>query len=402
LATRILVVIGNLNIGGAERHLVQVLPYLMQHNFIITVFTLGRKGKLASVLEGRSVRVVQPLFATELSYFPSILRKPLLSLSAFLSFGYLLLRWRPSIVHFFLPAAYLLGSICSLLLGNRILVMSRRSLNHYQLKYPLLTKLEKRLHGHMNAVLGNSAAVVSNLKSEGVEDDRLGLLYNGIDLAQPAYTAPRNIMRQSLGISDNTFLMICVANLIPYKGHSDLICALGLINKYLPIDWAIAMVGRDSGIGIELRSAAEYYQIADHILWLGERTDAIELYAASDLGVLCSHQEGFSNSVLEGMAAKLAMVVTDVGGNAEAVLHGDCGLVVPSKNPEELGKALLTLARDSELRMRMATAGYQRVKQEFALETCINRYARLYQSLLCDPNCRVQKALDSTEINMKE
>ena len=52
----------------------------------------------------------------------------------------------------------------------------------------------------------------------------------------------------------------------------------------------------------------------------------------ADIGILCSHQEGFSNAILEGMAAKLPMVVTDVGGNKEAVISGETGFVVSVKD----------------------------------------------------------------------
>ena len=65
------------------------------------------------------------------------------------------------------------------------------------------------------------------------------------------------------------------------------------------------------------------------MLFLNTRNDVLEILNACDIGVLCSHQEGFSNSVLEGMASGLPMIVTDVGGNAEAVLNGKSGIVVP-------------------------------------------------------------------------
>jgi glycosyltransferase involved in cell wall biosynthesis len=394
LSARLLFVIGSLDVGGAERHLLQILPPLAQHGFELTVFTIIKKGKLAPPLVEFGVRVVEPWFATSLRSFPSILIKPLLLFSAVFSYGFLLLRWRPSIIHFFLPTAYLLGGLCSLVLGRRIFVMSRRSLNRYQTKSPSLAKVEKWLHGRMNAVLGNSAAVVRELREEGVVESRLGLLYNGIDMVPFDKLPPRSSIRNSLGVGDGVFLMVCVANLIPYKGHVDLVRALSNIRDSLPADWAIAMVGRDSGNGRELERLAENLGVAGHILWLGERNDAIEIYSAADIGVLCSHQEGFSNSVLEGMAANLAMVVTDVGGNAEAVLDGECGIVVPAREPEVLGRAILTLAKDGEMRRRMAASGCRRAKQEFSVGICVGRYASLYRALLREPGCHIQTAIN--------
>lgn len=394
MSVKLLFVIGSLDVGGAERQLVQLLPCLASQGFELTVFTLVHKGKLAPELERCGVKVVQPFFAKRLRQFPLILRRPLLSLSAFLSYLFFLLRWRPVIIHFFLPAAYLFGGICSLMLGKRILLMSRRSLNRYQLSYPLLAQVERWLHRRMNAVLGNSKAVLRDLRGEGIDEIRLGLIYNGIDIESVRNLDSRESIRRALGVDEHVFFIVCVANLHPYKGHLDLINALGQVNDALPEDWVIAMVGRDTGIEGELRSFANYHGIAEHILWLGERDDTISIYSAADLGVLSSHQEGFSNSLLEGMAVNLAMVVTDVGGNSEAVIDGVCGIVVPPKAPQLLGKAILSLAKDEQIRLRMSLLAGQRVRREFGLESCVKRYVHLYHSLLKYQDFEVQKAID--------
>lgn len=391
----VLFVIGNLDLGGAERHLVQVLPKLADLNFCPIVYALTHKGKLAQEMVDKGVKVVQPPFADYLKKLPPLLKKSLLLPLTAITLCMLFIRLRPAVVHFFLPESYLLGGLCSLLTGKRIRIMSRRSLNRYQTRYPVLAKVERWLHPRMSAVLGNSNAVVLELKNEGVQMDRLGLLYNGIDPAPFDDLPSRGSVRRGLGISEQALLMVCVANLIPYKGHADLIQALGEIHQELPNDWVIAMVGRDNGMGVELSLLAEKHGIAEHILWLGERADAIAIYAAAEIGVLASHEEGFSNSVLEGMAAGAAMVVTDVGGNGEAVIDGVCGIVVPARNPSVLGKALLTLIYDTDMRLRMAKAGHQRVVEEFTLDACVSRYAGLYRALLRDSNCAVQKALDS-------
>ena len=398
MAGQILYVIGNLDVGGAERHLVQVLPRLAEKGFKLAVYTITHKGKLAPVLESAGIEVIEPCCATRLRKLPKILHKPLLLLSSIPSFCYQVLRLRPRIIHFFLPEAYLLGGLCSLILGRRIRIMSRRSLNRYQINRPFVAKAERWLHSYMDAVLGNSRAVVKELQEEGIAADRLGLLYNGLDFAPFNNLPPRNSVRGDLCIGDEALLIVCVANLIPYKGHADLIRALGDIRAELPDHWMIALVGRDAGIGRDLKKLAEGCGIGKHVLWLGERSDAIEIYSAAEIGVLCSHQEGFSNSVLEGMASGVAMVVTDVGGNAEAVLNGECGIVVPAREPKALGKAILTLGRDEELRRGMARAGRLRVMERFSIECCVEQYGNLYRALLSNPDTAAQEAIDTTAI----
>jgi glycosyltransferase involved in cell wall biosynthesis len=94
-----------------------------------------------------------------------------------------------------------------------------------------------------------------------------------------------------------------------------------------------------------------------------------------------SHQEGFSNSVLEGMAAGLPMIVTDVGGNSEAVIDGDCGLVVPSGNPSRLAHAIMTLMNDREMSIAYGRAARARVDQVFSMDKCVYEYQQLLERI---------------------
>jgi len=141
-------------------------------------------------------------------------------------------------------------------------------------------------------------------------------------------------------------------------------------------------VGRDDGIGSKLKKKIRDLGIDEHVRFLGQRRDVPELLQVSDIGLLCSHEEGFSNALLEYMAAGLPVVATNVGGNAEAVIDGVTGLLVPAKNPDALARAILRLVHDPAARQGMGTAGRTRVQQNFSLETCLNGYEVLYQSIM--------------------
>ena len=123
-------------------------------------------------------------------------------------------------------------------------------------------------------------------------------------------------------------------------------------------------------------------ELDKRIFWLGSRRDIPNLLSQADVGVLPSHEEGFSNAILEGMAAGLPMVVTDVGGNSEAVIDGETGFVVPSKDPKALAVALERLITDSEMRKSMGKAGRQRVEERFSLDSCVDAYEALFQEVL--------------------
>lgn len=378
---RVMIVVGSLDLGGAEGHLLRVLPALRRWGVEPKVYTLTHRGLLAPKMEAAGVEVVEPPLARYLRRLPKLLR-PAVSLPIVAGFlWWVMVIRRPAIVHFFLPAAYIIGGICSLLAGRPVRIMSRRSLNDYQRRHPLLARLERRLHRHMSAVLGNSHAVVSQLGDEGVPRDRLGLLYNGVEEAPAGAATRRQMLRHDLGIDESALVMVVVANFLRYKGHLDLVDALQCIRDDLPAGWTLLLVGADYGAGEEVRARAQAAGIIGHLQWLGRRTDVPDILAASDIALSCSHQEGFSNSVLEAMAAGLPLVVTDVGGNPEAVEHRRSGIVVPPQDPHSLGEALATLVRDPELRRRMGSEARQRIDSTFSLDLCVQHYAQLYSRL---------------------
>lgn len=105
--------------------------------------------------------------------------------------------------------------------------------------------------------------------------------------------------------------------------------------------WDLLIVGNNStGIQIELEGLASDLGIHKRVHFLGLRTDIADILSLADVSLLTSHQEGFSNAVLDGMAADLPMILTDVGGNAEAVLDGETGIVVPPHDPVSLAEAI--------------------------------------------------------------
>ena len=106
------------------------------------------------------------------------------------------------------------------------------------------------------------------------------------------------------------------------------------------------------------------------------------LLEAADFGVLPSRaNEGFSNAILELMRAGLPMIVTDIGGNAEAVVDGETGFVVPAADPAALAAALLRLAQDPALRRKLGEAGRERLAKHFTLADCVAKYRALYDEL---------------------
>jgi glycosyltransferase involved in cell wall biosynthesis len=371
----ILFIISGLQIGGSERQLALLASALAEDGMTVAVYSFV-DGPVRHQLEQRGIEVILPPG----SYWRSSFGRAFAVALATLHLFWFMLHRRPRIAHFFLPAAYMVGAPLAWLARVPVRVMSRRSLNTYQ-RSDILRAVERLWHRAMHAILGNSRGVVDQLRAEGVAPDRLGLIYNGIDESRFAAAAPYAESRDSLGLPRAALIIGIVANLIPYKGHRDLFDALILAAPHLPPDWRLLVVGRDDGIGHTLQTQVQQHGLQDNVMFLGMRSDVAPILNASDIGVLCSHEEGFSNAILETMAAGLPMVVTKVGGNSEAVIDGETGFVVQARDCESLAAAIIRLAQDPALRAQFGAAGHQRVLEYFGLQRFVQSHRELYDAL---------------------
>src|SRR5689334_2342844 len=155
---KILFVIGSLDLGGTERHLALITPRLKQLGWDPVIYCITHRGTQCAEVERSGVRVIGPPieFGSGRGVFGKFF---CLFLSSLRLFG-LLLSIRPKIAHFFLPLSYLIGAPLAIIARIPVLMASRRSLNVYQRQHPLLARFEVRLHRHMDAIFGNSHAVV--------------------------------------------------------------------------------------------------------------------------------------------------------------------------------------------------------------------------------------------------
>lgn len=370
----------SLDIGGAERHLAAVTPALAQRGFDVKIYCLNRQGVFADSVRAAGVDVIGPVVPAD-GRVTSRTWRTLLSTLATLKYVAILLRHRPHIVHFFLPEAYLFGAPPAILARIPIRVMSRRGLNLHFHHWRGVRKLEGMLHRRMTAVLGNSRRVVADLLDEGCARRRIGLIYNGTDLSAFEGELDRSALRTKLGIGEGDLMAVMVANLITYKGHFDLFKALALAKPRLQRPMKLVLAGRNDGIQADLEAEAKRLGLTDDVRLIGLRSDVPDLLKASDIGLLTSHEEGFANAIIEGMAAGLPMIVTDVGGNAEAVLDGVTGLVVPAKTPALLADALVKIGNDASLRASFGAAGLERAAAYFTLKACVDRYEAFYMGL---------------------
>ncbi|RTL71727.1 MAG: glycosyltransferase [Hyphomicrobiales bacterium] len=385
---RIAVVTKKLGRGGTEMHLLRVLPRLIENGIDVRLYLLQRGG----ILEDDFARAGIPLSG------PQETRSRLLNVArSAVGLVRFLRAFEPDAVHYFLPEPYLIGSAVSPFAGAPLRLMSRRSLAVYQSKYPLVAQAERWAHRGTAALLGNAQAVVSELIAETGDTRKVGLIANGVPEPSLAGASEPSAMRSDLGIPPEAFVIAIVANLIPYKGHADLLAALARVKERLPRPWRLLAVGRDDGILADLRQQAAKLGLADNILWLGERRDVPVLLRLAQMAVLASHEEGSPNSVIEAMLCGLPVVATAAGGTVDIVETGaaETGILVPPRDPAALGEAIAAVAGSPPRREAMAQRAKMRAAERFSLSACVERYLKLYRNLESLAEHPVQHVLDT-------
>jgi glycosyltransferase involved in cell wall biosynthesis len=370
---KVLYIINQLGIGGTENHLIQLSNLLDKNKYDVYLYVMkGSEVQNSKYLEKEVTIITGTRSTNTITNLVFNFTKLIHTIN----------KIKPDITHYFLPEAYLVGGICSLLFSRSKRIMSRRCLNNYQDKYMLLKKVEYWLHTKIDFMLGNSCSVIEQLKEEYVPDNKIGLIYNGVVLSDKATQEVKVIKRDKLFISQDCLVIVVVANLMTYKGHMDLLSALAIIKEKVNQDWQVLCVGRDDGYGLELRGKARELDLLDNVRWFGPHNDVSDFFDVADIGLLCSHEEGFSNSILEMMSSGLPVIATAVGGNPEAVINNLTGILVEPQKANQISDAILLLANDKELREKMGKNGRISVEEKFSWNRCIEQYDGTYNRLL--------------------
>lgn len=361
--------------GGTEQHLLHVLPALAERGFSVTAVLLAGGGRLESKLRESAVKVISPAGDRG---------RPLRTWDQALALRRAVRETRASVLHAYLSEPYFAAWLALRLTGSSsrpALVHGRRSLAFYGERHPLARIVERQLHGRATVLVGNSTAVATELMAECGSPEKVMVIHNGIPLLGPVTPAERAAARAAFGIADDELILAMVANFHLYKGHTDLLEGLAQASSGLPPRWRLLLPGRDGGALAELLALAEAKGLRDRLILPGEVSGSRQSYAAADIGVLASHTEGFSNSLIEGMAAGLPMIATAVGGNLDAIEEGRTGLLVPVRAPESIARAVMRLAAGPEPRRLMGEAARLAVESRFSLDACVGAYERLWKGL---------------------
>jgi glycosyltransferase involved in cell wall biosynthesis len=238
-------------------------------------------------------------------------------------------------------------------------------------------------------VIANSEAVREQLIVEGVRADKITVIYNGLDFdrVRPHPVLTRQESLAALNLPEelsNRPLVTIVANMrLAVKDHSMFLRAAKRISETIPA--AAFLLAGEGELMPLIRTQTEELGLGDDTFFIGRCDKLAELLAVSDVCVLTSKSEGFSNSILEYMAAGRPVVVTDVGGAREVVVEGETGYLVQSGDDKKMAERIISLLQEPEKARAMGQQGRQVVEEKFSCAAQLERTEELYDRLLRAP-----------------
>jgi glycosyltransferase involved in cell wall biosynthesis len=221
------------------------------------------------------------------------------------------------------------------------------------------------------------------LAADRLSPDQVRTLYTGIHLDKRHAIAPVADIRSRIGIPADVPVVLSVANILPWKGHREFLCAAALVHQTLPkAHFVVAGAANDGELFATLLSLRESLGLQDCFHFLGEVDFVGSLYRIASVFCLLSQTEGLPNVVLEAMASCLPVVATDVGGTREVVVDGKTGFLTQVGRPEETAERIARLIRSPDMAGKMSASGRHRVESIFSIDRMMSTLEGIYDSSL--------------------
>jgi glycosyltransferase involved in cell wall biosynthesis len=375
----VLRVITRLNVGGPAIQAV-LLSARMDPDRFETLLVAGTE----SSTEGNMIELGRLEEPPALRRVPVLGREisPLDDLRALGALVGLMREFRPDIVHTHLAKAGTLGRLAARIAGVRVVIHTYHGtvFRGYfgSLRSRLFLEIERAVARATTRLVAITPGQRRELIAMGIGSEATVVeIPLGLELA-PFVDAPsRPEARATLGLTFDEPVIAIVARLVAIKDVGLFLQALARLRSS-----PTALIVGDGEERARLEALAAALGVASRCRFLGWRRDVRSVYAAADVVVLTSRNEGSPVSIIEAMAAGRAVVCTDVGGVADVVTSGSSGVLVPYGDPDALAASIDGLLRDPDLRQRLGAEARRAVYPRYDVSRLVTDIAALYTSLV--------------------
>jgi glycosyltransferase involved in cell wall biosynthesis len=367
----VLIVNSDLEYGGAQRQIVELANFMDPSQFYVNVCSLSDYIPLADKLKNSDERlkVVQ--------------RKSRFDFTVVFRLRTLMKNLQVDIVHSYLFDATIASRLAGCLVPRPVIIGSERN-SDYKLKSSdwLWLKMTSRL---CDLTIANSHAGASfNSRLFGQRPDHYRVVHNGVDTHrfQPK---SGNRIRAKLGLKDNHYVVGMFASFKEQKNHHLLLHAARHVIKKIP-ETRFLFVGDElhgggsnsSEFKKRIIQLVNDLELSGHCIFLGNKNDVENYYAACDLTVLPSLYEGTPNVALESMASGVPVIATDVSDNALVIPDGQAGFIVPLNDEKFLSNRICQLLINHDLKQRFSVEARNWVVREYSGKRLAEKTAAVY------------------------
>jgi N-acetyl-alpha-D-glucosaminyl L-malate synthase BshA len=242
----------------------------------------------------------------------------------------------------------------------------------------LLTKIKGPISYNLSdKVICVSKQVKDYLKSEGVKEEKLEVIYTGIDTDRFKPFSEYNL-RKEFDINENIVVIGIVAVLRAAKRHIDLLEAIKEIDNV-----KVVIVGNGPQEK-NIKSFIKENNLENKVLMLGHREDVDKILPNFDIFVLPSNLEALGTALLEAQSCGVPVVASRVGGIPECINEGKTGFLFEKENIADLREKLLKLIENKNLREKFSKNARKWIENNFSTEKMVKDTEKLYERILSE------------------
>ncbi|MDQ4120850.1 MAG: glycosyltransferase family 4 protein [Acidobacteriota bacterium] len=362
----VLQLIGSFHTGGSERQAVQLAKLLTEDGrFRIFIACLNPEGALRAEVE--------QFYTGKIAAFPLTSFYDQNFLQQIRRFREFLKENQISLVHSHDFYTNVFGAFA----GKPARIASKRETGGMRSKPQRI--IEKQVFRRADWIIANSEAVKNYLIAGGVSGDKISVVYNGLDLSKFKTEFDRQGILRSFGLPDKKLVTI-VANLRHAVKNQEMFLRAAQKIKEKGENAAFVLAGEGER-ETELKKLANELKIERDVFFIGRADRVAELLAVSEVCVLASRAEGFSNAILEYQAASRPVVATAVGGAAEVIFNGENGFLVESDDDRKMAEKILFLLENPEIAKQFGERGREIVETGFSLKAQLENTIAVYNQV---------------------
>ena len=252
-----------------------------------------------------------------------------------------------------------------------------------------IIKLSKAATADLNRndlLVAVSAATRDFHIRQGLEKERLQVLFNGVDLTEFQPRDATGSLKRELGLPESAFLTLTIGQIGLRKGLEVLAAAAIRLKNELPSAHFVVVGERHSNKQESIDYERDFvdtfarHGMRDRLHLLGRRDDVSQLMNEVDALVHAAHQEPLGRVILEAAASGLPIVATDVGGTREIIADEQSGKRIPPSDPTALAAAIQTIATDDKLRRVLGRKARNRAEAAFDINVATEKLAAIWSS----------------------